>query len=426
MPGRVASAVPDFTGRVVADGRYQFLRLLGTGAYGAVYQALDHTAQDSTTCLRAIKIIHTDSLREGEVSNLQREVAIHRIMSSDPNIVRFHHTFQDEEFFFIVLDFVAGGDLFTRICGSNMYFLDDDRIKQDFVQILDAVQSCHRKRIFHRDLKPENILCGENGKIYLADFGLATTRSTSTTFGCGSPAYMSPECIGVECDNEPYSSKANDVWGLGVILVNMIAARNPWSRAITDDDCFHDFIVDENFLLEMLPISKSANNLLKRIFQLEAIGRISIRDLREEILELDTFFMSEVEVKLAPKNVRIVWDELSNPRKSSSVRSHPRSTPRDDTPATSPITSPNATPRVSVVEPLPLGPGPLLRANTTSDSDESSEGPMTPERVATATVEIPEEQDLADITLLHEALASKLTFSPRPLRVINDSEIGSF
>ena len=114
-------------------------------------------------------------------------------MSDHPNVVRMHEAFEDKDYVYMVLDYCPGGDLFGKICEEKIYYRNDDLVKKVFLQLLEAVHACHRKRIFHRDLKPENILVNEDGsEVYISDFGLATTNQVSETFGCGSSYYMSP------------------------------------------------------------------------------------------------------------------------------------------------------------------------------------------------------------------------------------------
>lgn len=121
----------------------------------------------------------------------------------------------------------------------------------------------------------------------------AVSISTADTFS------LPAECIGKETKFLSYSNDANDIWALGVILVNMITCRGPWTKAITSDDCFVEFLLNEQYLREMLPISEGANALFRRIFTCEPSERITLSALREEIVALDTFFMNDDEIARA-------------------------------------------------------------------------------------------------------------------------------
>ena len=93
------------------------------------------------------------------------------------------------------MDYCAEGDFFTYLSKRRHYRGDDARIKDLFLQILNALEACHAAGISHRDIKPENFLVSETEegtRLLLTDFGLATKNRQSTTFGAGSSLYMSP------------------------------------------------------------------------------------------------------------------------------------------------------------------------------------------------------------------------------------------
>jgi serine/threonine protein kinase len=99
----------------------------------------------------------------------------------------------------------------------------------------------------------------------------------------------------VECQQSnprPYASYAsgpNDVWSLGVILVNLCCGRNPWKRASTEDSTFRAFLRDPQFLRSILPLSPELNSILRRIFECDPHKRINLPELRRLIVECPRF-----------------------------------------------------------------------------------------------------------------------------------------
>jgi serine/threonine protein kinase len=97
-------------------------------------------------------------------------------------------------------------------------------------------------------------------------------------------------------DKEPYSPRHADIWALGVILINLLVSRHPWETASRRDPSFSDYMTDDEFFLDMFPISKSANYLLCRMMRLEPSSRIGIGALKMAIEDMDTFFMTDEEL----------------------------------------------------------------------------------------------------------------------------------
>ncbi|KAF2863758.1 kinase-like protein, partial [Piedraia hortae CBS 480.64] len=262
---------------LVLANRFQLTEVLGVGAYGTVYRAHD-IRSGARYAVKALP--KSDDPRHHKF--LQRELALHHAASSHPHVASLLHVVDSPDTIYAVVEYCDGGDLFTQITSHGKYVGDDARARNIFLQILDAVAHCHSRGIYHRDLKPENILvCEEGWIVKLADFGLATQDNVTSDFGCGSTFYMSPECQQTNPPpNSAYASAPNDVWALGVILVNLTCGRNPWKRASPTDSTFREFMRDPNFLSTILPISKELNYILKLIFDLNPSRRIGLAELR--------------------------------------------------------------------------------------------------------------------------------------------------
>ena len=118
---------------------------------------------------------------------------------------------------------------------------------------------------------------------------------------------MSPECRGgIFSRPASYDTAKNDVWSLGVVLVNLTTGRNPWRQASSTDDTFVAFLRNPDFLKTILPISDDANEVLKACFELDPLRRASIWRLREMVKRVRTWTMDEDEIRTAGKHVRAV------------------------------------------------------------------------------------------------------------------------
>ncbi|KAL8279663.1 hypothetical protein RQP46_007976 [Phenoliferia psychrophenolica] len=340
MAQQNSSHSQNLIGHTIDNGRLEFISILGLGAYGVVYLARDVLAprnpQPTSRAhpalghqpLYAVKCLNKVGLDPRQRSFQCREILLHGLASHHGNVVTLYNVIEEETCIYVVLEFCEEGDLFGMITERQRYLGDDALIRDVFLQILDAVEHCHGAGIFHRDLKPENILCQDDGrKVVLADFGLATSDTKSGDFGCGSTFYMSPGTLSPlptvmknpRADPEPllaecqgglfqrlgcYSTSQNDVWSLGVILVNLACGRNPWKQACPSDETFRAYLANPDFLRSILPISDHTNRILKRVFALNPQARIGLAELRQEILAVKTFTMTEEELRGATRATR--------------------------------------------------------------------------------------------------------------------------
>jgi len=262
-------------------GRLELTSVLGVGAYGVVYAAVD-----IFTCTPfAIKVLAKNGLDARQQKFQQTEIALHMKATGHRNIVSLVKIVETLDCLFVIMEYCPEGDLFTNITERGVYVGNDYMAKRAFLQLLDAVEYCHSRGIYHRDLKPENVLVCERGyEVKLADFGLATTDSVTSDFGCGSTFYMSPECQQSSRSTGFYASAPNDVWSLGVILVNLTCGRNPWKRASQSDSTYRAYLKDRKFLRTILPISQELNSILVRVFEPNPLKRISLQELRLRIM----------------------------------------------------------------------------------------------------------------------------------------------
>lgn len=271
----------DRLGHILA-GRLQLTSVLGVGAYGVVYTALDL----QTNIQYAVKALNKLGLEPRQQRFQQREIQLHYQASFHPNVVSLVKIMDTPDTTYVVIEYCPEGDLFSNITERGKYVANDYMAKSIFLQILDAVEYCHSVGIYHRDLKPENILVTDDGMtVKLADFGLATTDRITSDYGCGSTFYMSPECQ--QAAPKPFASYAsapNDIWSLGVILVNLTCGRNPWKRACYEDSTFRAYMRDRNFLKSILPLTSELNAILSRIFEVDPSKRATIPELREMIV----------------------------------------------------------------------------------------------------------------------------------------------
>jgi serine/threonine-protein kinase len=202
-------------------GRYEVKSELGRGGMATVYRAHDPNSGREV----AIKVLPREMLHDPQFrSRFEREIKLIASLEH-PAIVPVYDMGEFNEQPYFVMRFMSGGSLSDVIEQGPMPIQDAARIVEKVAQ---GLAFAHRKGIIHRDLKPDNILFDENGEPFISDFGVAKlTESSSNLTGSGvigTPAYMSPEqAQGAEVD---YRS---DVYGLGVIVYQMLSGHQPYS-----------------------------------------------------------------------------------------------------------------------------------------------------------------------------------------------------
>jgi CRP-like cAMP-binding protein len=190
---------------------------LGCGAFGRV--KLAKTADDK---LYAVKCQSKVSIVQQKLQDhVLNEAAIMQRLDH-PFIVQLYATLQDDKYFYMVLELLSGGELFS-------YLRSQQRIEEDAVKfyagiVVHAFITLHSRKIAYRDLKPENLIFDTRGYIKLVDLGLAKqVRVGKTWTMCGTPDYIAPEII----LNEGHDM-AVDYWTLGVLIYELFAGVPPF------------------------------------------------------------------------------------------------------------------------------------------------------------------------------------------------------
>ncbi|XP_072024881.1 LOW QUALITY PROTEIN: serine/threonine-protein kinase Nek11-like [Amphiura filiformis] len=216
----------DKTDHRVLANRYRVEKKLGSGNFGTAYLVYDMKANKSKgeEEWKVLKEISCGDLAPDETVDAMHEA---KLLSKlhHPNIVRFHDSFLDGEFFCIITEYCEGGDLDDKITAWKKAgkSFDTSVIMDWFVQLVLAVQHMHKRRVLHRDLKTRNIFLKRN-MIKIGDFGISRvlmgTTDMASTF-TGTPYYMSPEVL----KHEGYNSKS-DVWSIACILYELCALQH--------------------------------------------------------------------------------------------------------------------------------------------------------------------------------------------------------
>ena len=209
----------------LVDGRYEVVSRIARGGMATVYLAIDRRLDRDV----ALKVMH-GHLAEGAagsafISRFRRE-ARSAARLTHPGLVAVYDQGIDGETSYLTMEYIDGGNLRRLLTEGGPLPVDDAlRILED---VLDALAAAHRSQLVHRDIKPENVLLSSDGRVKVADFGLAraVTEVTSTTTGTvlGTVAYLAPELVA-----RGVSDARTDVYATGILLFELLTGRQPFT-----------------------------------------------------------------------------------------------------------------------------------------------------------------------------------------------------
>ncbi|OHT14483.1 CAMK family protein kinase [Tritrichomonas foetus] len=250
---------------------YTILQNIGEGSFATVKLGVHLPTKTKV----AIKIVPIENFQDPDhTTRFQREVML--IKSIDhPFVAEFFELLEDEHYFYIIMEYVEGGNLLDYVNAIGM--LTENEARKYFIQMISIFDYLHNEmKIVHRDLKAENVLLDRHCNIRLIDFGLSnkfTNENPYLSTACGSPAYASPEMI----KGEEYTA-ASDIWSAGILLFAMTHGELPY-----DDDNMQRLLQKIAYSSPNYSdhISPQLYDLLTKLLEKDPKERITLQEIKE-------------------------------------------------------------------------------------------------------------------------------------------------
>ena len=197
---------------------------LGNGAFSTVNKCVEK----ATGKAFAVKMIDKSLINNSESVRTEARILM---KLRHPNIITMYTMFEDDQYVYLVLELMEGGELYDRIAAKHDRGYKESQAKQLVKNIVGAVEYLHNSHVIHRDLKPDNLLLAspndEINDVKISDFGLSKICSGGTLVrtSCGTRNYIAPEIILNELHGYTYSV---DMWSIGVITYVLLCGFCPF------------------------------------------------------------------------------------------------------------------------------------------------------------------------------------------------------
>uniref|UniRef100_A0A8C1PNH9 Ribosomal protein S6 kinase n=1 Tax=Cyprinus carpio TaxID=7962 RepID=A0A8C1PNH9_CYPCA len=263
--------------------QFELLKVLGQGSFGKVFLVRKLTPPDNNQ-LYAMKVLRKATLkvRDRVRTKMERDILAD---VNHPFVVKLHYAFQTEGKLYLILDFLRGGDLFTRLSKEVMFTEED--VKFYLAELALGLDHLHGIGIIYRDLKPENILLDEEGHIKLTDFGLckeAIDHEKKAYSFCGTVEYMAPEVV-----NRQGHTHSADWWSFGVLMFEMLTGSLPFQGKDRKETM--SLILKARLGMPQF-LSTEAQSLLRALFKRNPTNRLGSEPDGAEEIKRHSFFIT--------------------------------------------------------------------------------------------------------------------------------------
>ena len=250
--------------------------IIGRGSFGSVRLVQEKISKKwyAMKCL-----IKKDIVNKNHQKNLKQEIQIMNLLEHEM-VIRLKKKWQDERFIYLLTDVCSGGELYDEMKKHGKF--EESRCKFYAACIVSVLAHMRERKIVYRDLKPENVLITSDGYLKLIDFGFAKKLEVGEKAHsfCGTPDYIAPEVL----LNEGYNYCV-DIWGLGVLVYEMIAGRTPF-RLVPNSS---NKVIMKNIVNKKVSysgetfskVSPECVDFMKNCLKKEQLFRLGAKDVNE-------------------------------------------------------------------------------------------------------------------------------------------------
>lgn len=218
----LSSGAPASTGGRLLGGRYRLGSLIASGGMAQVWEGTDEILRRRV----AVKLLHPHLAADATFVARFRQEAVAAARLAHPGIVSIYDTCSEDGSEAIVMELVAGPTLRQRL--DEHVAIDPWQAAGLAAQVAEALDAAHRAGLVHRDVKPANVLLAGDGRVKVADFGIAKAVAeadlTQPGLMVGTAKYLAPEQV----RGEPVDART-DIYSLGVVLYEMLCGRPPFA-----------------------------------------------------------------------------------------------------------------------------------------------------------------------------------------------------